>query len=126
MKKRFIIIPLILSVFLISGLVYATAPPPAPTCLIKGTIQNVTFKEASDHPCLSEGLNSCPSDSSLHYPDRYIIQVAIQEVSYISGPTEYITCDWFSELKIRPFQIQKKDVKKEILLVLVKILNWNQ
>lgn len=101
---RYFTLALVLGAFLISGCVQqeptgpggvsggaGVPPPPTPNCYIKGTIQEVEFIEAHDHPCLQNP--PCPTDVELHSPDRYYLTISIQEVSHRSGDTSYYTCE---------------------------------
>lgn len=72
--------------------VFASPPTPTPLCKITGAIKSVSFKDAYDEPCLKEPYG-CPTDMELHHPARYYLDVAINSVSYISGETNFNTCE---------------------------------
>ena len=91
-----------LMIIVLSAMAYATAPPPSPTCFVKGTITAVESREAGHASCLDdcpEEMRSnpigtcCPTDTGLYWPARYYLAIKINDVSYVDGSTEYITCE---------------------------------
>lgn len=93
MKRALILISLIMLLGLIGiGFVIATSLAPAPTCSVKGIIQSVTFTEAHNASCLTEE-NGCPTDTALYFPDRYFLNITINEVKFVKGTTQYSSCE---------------------------------
>jgi hypothetical protein len=92
MRKIFFVFSIIALLMLVSSSVFASAPAPSPKCYIEGTIQSVEFKEAYDEPCLTEKYG-CPTDMELNHPARYFFKIKIDSVSYVSGETDFVTCD---------------------------------
>jgi len=72
--------------------VFASPPVPTPICQITGVIKSVTFKDAYNEPCLEEPYG-CPTDTELRHPARYYLDINITSVSYISGETNFNTCE---------------------------------
>lgn len=72
--------------------IFASPPPPTPLCKISGRIKAVTFKDAYDEPCLKES-RGCPTDIEIHHPARYYLDINISSVSYLSGATNFNTCN---------------------------------
>lgn len=72
--------------------VFASPPAPASLCQITGTIKSVSFKDAYDEPCLKEPYG-CPTDTELHHPARYYLDVSINSVAYINGGTNLNSCE---------------------------------
>ncbi len=94
MKKNttFILkIAIFVGVIFVADSVFATAPPPSPTCKIEGEIISSAFKEASKNICVSEG--NCPTDTLLQFPARQEIKVKISKVSYVGGDTSVMKCE---------------------------------
>jgi len=87
-----LLIVVALAITILGGMpVFASSPVPAPLCRIEGIIKSVEFKDAYDAACLKE-LGGCPTDMELHHPARYFLGINISSVEYISGPTDYNTC----------------------------------
>lgn len=94
MKKNttFILkIAIFVGVIFVADSVFATAPPPSPTCKIEGEIISSIFKEASENICVSEG--NCPTDTPLQFPARQEIKVKVNKVSYVSGNESVVKCE---------------------------------
>ena len=75
-----------------SAPVFASPPAPTPRCRITGIVKSVNFKEAYNEACLKEP-HGCPTDMELYHPARYFIDINIDSASYISGNTDFNTCD---------------------------------
>lgn len=89
-KAFFIILPVI--TILAGASIFAAPPAPTPVCRIEGIIKSIEFKNAYDEACLKEP-NGCPTDVELYHPARYILYVNVNSVSYVSGETNFITCE---------------------------------
>lgn len=92
MKKIFISLFITGIIIFTVGPIIASAPAATPRCIIEGVIKSVEFSEAHDNPCVADPLG-CPSDTPLHYPARYELNIRIDSASYVSGTTEYNTCE---------------------------------
>jgi len=92
MRKIFFAFSIIALFVLVSNSVFANAPAPSPKCSIEGIIQSVEFKEAYNEPCLTKEYG-CPTDMELQHPARYFFKIKIESVSYVSGETDFITCE---------------------------------
>jgi hypothetical protein len=97
LQIRYLILILILFASVV-GFVSAVPPAPSPTCYIQGTIQSVEYREAYNEPCLSNCYSAepgtcCPTDVELEHPSRYYLNVTINEVRYVDGETDFITCE---------------------------------
>lgn len=89
---KFFVLVLVATTMLGALPVFASPPAPAPLCKITGVIKSVSFRDAYDEPCLKERYG-CPTDMELQHPARYFLDVTINSVSYISGETNFNTCE---------------------------------
>lgn len=71
--------------------VFASPPAPTPICRVQGVIKGVTLKQADPPPCLD--LSVCPTDPPAPRPERYELSISVNSVNYISGTTEFNTCE---------------------------------
>jgi len=94
MKRQVKYLILFFVITLIGGAkpVFASPPLPAPVCQINGVIKSVTYKDAYENPCQKEP-NGCPTDTELNHPPRYYLDIYIRSVSYVSGESNFITCE---------------------------------
>lgn len=86
-------IPLLFAAITLSyAPVFASVAAPGALCRITGVIESVTFKDAYNESCLKEPYG-CPTDMELSHPARYYLDININSVSYISGKTNFKTCE---------------------------------
>ncbi len=112
-RNKFVKIALVVSfvAFIITP-VFAVPPEPTPICQIEGTIKFVEFKDAYNEPCLSQPNGCPPSDRELQHPARYFFDVNINSVSYISGITDFNTCEnMYPVDSVQTIYIDKDKVK---------------
>ena len=106
-----VVFSIIALLILISNSIFAAAPAPSPKCYIEGTIQSVEFKDAYDEPCLTEEYG-CPTDTELRHPARYFFNIKMNSVSYVSGDTDFVTCEDMLPLNTeKTIFINKDEVK---------------
>jgi len=87
MKREVFVLMVVL--VLASSFVFADSPSPKPVCYIEGTIQSFEFQEAVNQTADED----CVGCQSFVYPARYMLDVNIESVSYVSGDASYITCE---------------------------------
>lgn len=92
MRKIFFVFIMLAAIIFVTNSVFASAPAPSPKCYIEGTIQSVEFKEAYNESCLTEEYG-CPTDMEYYHPARYFFKIKIDSVSYVSGETDFVTCE---------------------------------
>lgn len=90
-KNQYILIIVGAIAISISAPVFATSPVPAPVCQLEGTITSASYKPAWKHSCLTQGYQ-CPTDTPLEGAAHYSLEVRVNNVSYVSGPTTNVTC----------------------------------
>jgi len=91
--------------------VFASPPAPTPICRVQGVIKEVNFREADPPPCLD--LSICPTDSPASRPERYELNISVNSVSYISGTTEFNTCEGNYPIESRRVIFIPKDAVKQ-------------
>jgi hypothetical protein len=92
-KNKFIKTALIVSmIFFGTATAFAVPPAPTPICNVEGIIKSVEFKDAYDEPCLTQPYG-CQTDLELTHPARYFIDINIDSTSYVSGNTDFDTCE---------------------------------
>ena len=86
--------------------------PPSPTCDVTGTIESVTYRRGRGGMfCEFEG---CPTGLQTIFPPSYSLQVKIDSTAYVSGPTDYTTCEEFYNIgEQKVFNINVDSVNKK-------------
>lgn len=86
-----------------------------PVCKISGTVESVVFEDEYNNPCLdliSPFGPLCPTDTTLHLPERYALDIKIKNVSLIKEGTGVSSCeDIFQINKVKKFYIDKDKIK---------------
>lgn len=105
---------IIFSAIIVFGgtLVFASPPVRVPSCQILGTIKapDVSFAEADPDQCLD--LSKCPTDAPPPRPARYVLNIVVNSAKYVTGTTEFYTCErLFPVGEKREVYIPKDEVK---------------